>query len=88
MILWKKFSGCMLSAALGDALGASYIHATELRYTDDTAMMIALAEHILENRGAVDPVKLAWKFLEAYEAEPWRGYGPGPPRIFRMIRRG
>jgi len=88
MILWKKFSGCMLSAALGDALGASYIHATELRYTDDTAMMIALAEHMLENRGAVDPVKLAWKFLEAYEAEPWRGYGPGPPRIFRMIRRG
>lgn len=85
----EKFSGCMLSAALGDALGASRGHASgQLRYTDDTAMMIALAEHLVENRGELDPVKLAWRFLEAYEAEPWRGYGPGPPRIFRLIRRG
>ncbi len=90
MSLHNKFSGCMLSAALGDALGASfYVHrAGVLRYTDDTAMMIALAEHIIENRGRVDPKKLAWKFVEAYEREPWRGYGPGPPRIFRLIRRG
>lgn len=84
----QKFSGCMLSAALGDALGAGYGSGAELRYTDDAAMMIALAEHLLENYGEVDPLKLAWKFLEAYEAEPWRGYGPGPPRIFKMIRRG
>jgi poly(ADP-ribose) glycohydrolase ARH3 len=88
MSLEQKFSGCMLSAALGDALGAGYGSGAELRYTDDTAMMIALAEHLLENYGEVDPLKLAWKFLEAYEAEPWRGYGPGPPRIFKMIRRG
>jgi len=86
--LEQKFSGCMLSAALGDALGAGYGSGAELRYTDDAAMMIALAEHLLENYGEVDPLKLAWKFLEAYEAEPWRGYGPGPPRIFKMIRRG
>jgi poly(ADP-ribose) glycohydrolase ARH3 len=88
MSLERKFSGCMLSAALGDALGAGYGSGAELRYTDDAAMMIALAEHLLENYGEVDPLKLAWKFLEAYEAEPWRGYGPGPPRIFKMIRRG
>ncbi len=88
MSLEQKFSGCMLSAALGDALGAGHGSGAELKYTDDTAMMIALAEHLLENHGGVDPLKLAWKFLEAYEAEPWRGYGPGPPRIFRMIRRG
>jgi len=88
MSLEQKFSGCMLSAALGDALGAGYGSGAELRYTDDAAMMIALAEHLLENYGEVDPLKLAWKFLEAYEAEPWRGYGPGPPRIFKMIRRG
>jgi ADP-ribosylglycohydrolase len=62
----------MLSAALGDALGASYGSSAELRYTDDTAMIV-LAEHLLENHGEVDPLKLAWKFLEAYEAEPWRG---------------
>jgi poly(ADP-ribose) glycohydrolase ARH3 len=88
MGLVEKFSGCMLSAALGDALGAGAVAGAELRYTDDTAMMIALAEHLLENCGEVDSVKLAWKFLEAYEVEPWRGYGPGPPRIFKMIRRG
>ncbi len=88
MSLERKFSGCMLSAALGDTLGAGYGSGAELRYTDDAAMMIALAEHLLENYGEVDPLKLAWKFLEAYEAEPWRGYGPGPPRIFKMIRRG
>jgi len=86
----SKFSGCMLSAALGDSLGAiSRIRKIGmLRYTDDTAMMLSLAEHMIENRGSIDPEKLAWKFLETYEREPWRGYGPGPPRIFRMMRRG
>ena len=86
----SKFLGCMLSAALGDALGASFHHPSEraLRYTDDTAMMIALAETILECEGKLDPRRLAWRFVEAYEREPWRGYGPGPPRIFRLIRRG
>jgi len=85
----ERFLGCMLSAALGDALGAS-IHESGgiLRYTDDTAMMIALAEEIVEGGGRIDPEKLAWRFVEAYEREPWRGYGPGPPRIFRLIKRG
>ena len=85
----ERFLGCMLSAALGDALGAS-IHEPGgiLRYTDDTAMMIALAEEIVEGGGRIDPEKLAWRFVEAYEREPWRGYGPGPPRIFRLIKRG
>jgi len=27
-------------------------------------------------------------FIKNYEAEPWRGYGPGPPRIFGMIKSG
>ena len=86
----SKFIGCMLSAALGDALGASFYRPRDgtLCYTDDTAMMIVLAETIIECEGEIDPERLAWKFVEAYEREPWRGYGPGPPRIFRLIKRG
>lgn len=86
----SKFLGCMLSAALGDSLGASFSRRGEevLSYTDDTAMMIALVEAILECGGELDPRSLAWKFVEAYEREPWRGYGPGPPRIFKLIKRG
>ena len=89
MEMLGKFLGCMLSAALGDALGASiYSPRNLLCYTDDTAMMIALAEEIVESGGRLDPEKLAWRFVEAYEREPWRGYGPGPPRIFKLIKRG
>lgn len=89
--LLSKFIGSMLAAALGDSMGAAFYKRSRggmLRYTDDTAMMIALAESIIENKGAIDPIKLAWKFVETYEKEPWRGYGPGPPRIFRLIKRG
>jgi len=89
--LLSKFIGSMLAAALGDSMGATFYKRSRegmLRYTDDTAMMIALAESIIENRGAINPIKLAWKFVETYEKEPWRGYGPGPPRIFRLIKRG
>jgi poly(ADP-ribose) glycohydrolase ARH3 len=31
---------------------------------------------------------MAQTFIKNYEAEPWRGYGPGPPKIFRMIKNG
>lgn len=82
----EKFEGCLLSLALGDAMG-SHRHGTLLRYSDDTAMTLALAEALIE-RGGPDPEHIARKYLEAWEREPWRGYGPGPPRIFRMIRRG
>lgn len=81
-----RFKGCLLAAALGDALGSLRGRgASILRYTDDTSMMLALAESIVE-KGGVDPHHLAQKFAENYWREPWRGYGPGPPRIFKMIR--
>ena len=87
--LLDKFKGSMLASALGDALGASNLRVGKtLRYTDDTAMMIALAEEIIEDKGIIDPSNLLRKFIEAYEREPWRGYGPGPPRIFRLVKRG
>ncbi len=88
--LLDKFAGSILSAALGDALGASFHPGAEdkLRYTDDTVMMTAIAEILIELDGKINPEELAWRFVEKYEEEPWREYGPGPPKIFKLIKRG
>jgi poly(ADP-ribose) glycohydrolase ARH3 len=50
-------------------------------------MTIGVAESLVENKG-FNGEHMAQTFLRNYESEPWRGYGPGPPRIFRMIRSG
>ena len=97
----SKFLGCLLGAALGDALGASFegrrpgpskIQALLegkglLRYTDDTHMMIGVAESLIACRG-FDGQHMAQTFTHNFEREPWRGYGPGPPRVFRLIKSG
>jgi poly(ADP-ribose) glycohydrolase ARH3 len=59
----------------------------QLIYTDDTHMTIGIAESLIESEG-FDGEHMAKTFIKNYEAEPWRGYGPGPPRIFRMIKSG
>jgi poly(ADP-ribose) glycohydrolase ARH3 len=58
-----------------------------LGYTDDTHMMIGMAESLVQQEG-FDGEHMARIFIQNYESEPWRGYGPGPPNIFRMIRAG
>jgi len=98
----KKFLGSLLGAALGDAIGASWEghrmaaeHEIELvasvshplRYTDDTHMTIGMAESLAECGGFNGP-HMAGRFVSNYLQEPWRGYGPGPPRVFKMIRSG
>ena len=50
-------------------------------YTDDTQMMIALAESLIE-RGRVDEEHLARAFLAAYD--PDRGYGGGTRRVIEL----
>jgi len=88
----------MIGSAIGDALGASFegIWRNELkienfhfdgRWTDDTHMMIGVAESLIANKG-FDGEHMAWTFIRNWEKEPWRGYGPGPPRVFRMIKSG
>ncbi|MEM3574219.1 MAG: ADP-ribosylglycohydrolase family protein [Candidatus Bathyarchaeia archaeon] len=101
--LRDRFAGSLLGTALGDALGASGWGRAIARqgaadvdeaqppgilfYTDDTHMAIGVAESLIERRG-LDVDHMAARFAEDYEREPYRGYGPGPPRIFRMIRAG
>lgn len=80
--LKSKFLGSLIGTAVGDSLGAG-----GKRYTDDTAMMIGVAESLIENKG-FNADHMAQTFIRNYDAEPWRGYGPGPPAIFRMVKSG
>ncbi len=101
-VLKSKFIGALVGTAVGDGLGAglegwSTVSEDEirtqaegravLRYTDDTHMMIGVAESLAAHRG-FDGEHMALRFMDNYSREPFRGYGPGPPRIFRMIREG
>ena len=54
-------------------------------YTDDTQMMIALAESLLEC-GGIDPAHLGHAFVAAYD--PLRGYGSGTTQVLELIREG
>lgn len=98
----SKFLGSLVGAALGDAIGAlreGHRMAAEqeigrlaviehpLRYTDDTHMTIGVAESLVENCG-FSGAHMARRFADNYFREPWRGYGPGPPRVFRLLRQG
>jgi len=55
-----------------------------LRYTDDTAMAIGLAESLIRE-GGLDQEKLGRQFMRNFQKEPWRGYASGPPSIFAMV---
>lgn len=97
-----RFRGCLLGLAVGDALGAPFegrpqVPAGEvdewaqsraaLRWTDDTAMTIGVAESLVACEG-FDGAHMAAVLAEAYAAEPWRGYGAGPPQVFAALARG
>jgi poly(ADP-ribose) glycohydrolase ARH3 len=94
-----KYLGGMVGSAVGDAIGELAFRYTnredlciqvdrlkELRYTDDTAMSIGLAESILK-KGHLDQQDLGETFKSNYQKEPWRGYASGPPTIFSMVQR-
>ncbi len=95
----SKFLGGILGSALGDAIGEmafSHPHekqlflnvnrASLLRYTDDTAMAIGLAESIIE-KGLINKRNLGDSFNRNFQREPWRGYASGPPTIFSLVRK-
>ena len=100
--LRSKFLGSLVGTAIGDALGAfsegwGVVHPTQVKfmadnqsvlsYTDDTHMMIGMAESLVIKKG-FDAEHMAHVFVDNYQKEPYRGYGPGPPRIFRLITSG
>ena len=93
-----KCLGGMVGSALGDAIGELAFQyrnkedicirldrLKELRYTDDTAMSIGLAESLVK-KGILDQQDLGETFRYNYEREPWRGYASGPPTIFSMVK--
>jgi poly(ADP-ribose) glycohydrolase ARH3 len=95
-MLRSKFVGSLVGSAVGDALGGSFegswfseakIEGCSGRWTDDTHMMIGVAESLVANKG-FDGSHMAQTFIKNYEQEPWRGYANGPPRVFRWIRSG
>ena len=93
--------GALLGTFVGDALGMPFegaaptvipsdVEMVEARlgrgsYTDDTQMMIALAESLIE-RGRVEEEPLARAFQAAYD--PARGYGRGTRRVLELWRNG
>lgn len=93
--------GALLGTFVGDALGMPFesLPHTEIplvvemvdarrgkgTYTDDTQMMIAVAESLIE-RGEIEEEHLARCFQEAYE--PDRGYGAGTRKVFELWAAG
>lgn len=97
-----RFRGALVGTTVGDGLGAHFegwpsvtsddveaveVESGEWRFTDDTHMTFVLAESLAEHGGLV-PERLAVAFAQAWSAEPGRGYGPGPPQVFRRILGG
>jgi poly(ADP-ribose) glycohydrolase ARH3 len=88
----------MIGSALGDAIGelafqfpreelllSELDRLAEVRYTDDTAMALGLAESIIE-KGTIDEQHLGKTFSDNFEREPWRGYASGPPTVFYHVK--
>jgi len=95
-MLRSKFIGCLVGSAVGDALGSSFegLRASEVKiesfsgcWTDDTHMMICVAESLIAKEG-FNGSHMAQTFIKNYEREPWRGYASGPPLVFKWIKSG
>ncbi len=90
-VLWGQALGDAVGELAGlcprwPALDQRVCRTPRLRWTDDTAMTWVLARHLAQHR-EVDAEALGAAFAAAHDAEPWRGYGPGPVRVFTEGRR-
>lgn len=95
--------GVVLLAACGDALGAPFegmpapdraalgqweTRPDPLLWTDDTALLVVTAEHLLATGGRIDEDGLAHAYAREWQADPERGYGSGPPLVFGDLLAG
>lgn len=103
--LQDRVRGALLGGACGDSLGAPFegrpvvdpaefaMHrfaAGPLVHTDDTAMTLVVARHVIDCEAGgrdrdLDGEDLARALAWEWRAEPWRGYGTGPERVFRAL---
>ena len=94
----SKFLGSMIGSALGDCIGElafRFSNNTDLvnqitnrnviEYTDDTAMALGIAETIVSTNDDWNTQNLGETFHKNFNKEPYRGYGRGPPQIFRTV---
>lgn len=95
--LFGTFVGDALGAPLEGRAGFNILKSGQVRemlagrrgkgvYTDDTQMMIALTEAIVESEGELSPELIVDKFLSNYE--PARGYGWGTHKLMQMWKEG
>jgi poly(ADP-ribose) glycohydrolase ARH3 len=101
--LADRIRSALLGTAIGDAIGRPFegrprvraadldawaVSDAPLTWTDDTAMTLALGEVLADRGPDVDLQQLGDAFRAAYDTEPGRGYGAGPPRVFAAAARG
>jgi poly(ADP-ribose) glycohydrolase ARH3 len=100
----SRVRGSLLLAACADAIGSAFEGHRDLdpetvaaavdqpeaplQWTDDTAQMLVLAEHLGAGRGRIDMDALAAAFSAAWASEPQRGYGPGAAKMLVQIGAG
>jgi len=100
----RRVQGALLLAACGDALGARFEGRAqvdpeavegylgdppaELRWTDDTALTLVLADHLARHRGTIDQDGLAAGFAAEWTGDPGRGYGGGAAKLFSQLNAG
>lgn len=99
-----RVRGAMVLAACGDALGAPFegrerVDAAEIddwtsrsthlmRFTDDTASTLVVADHLTRRRGTVNEDELVSELAREWARDPGRGYGQGAARLYAEIARG
>jgi ADP-ribosylglycohydrolase len=98
----KRAKECLEGLSVGDAIGESlsygYYRCREncdfsalrpgtVRYTDDTAMALAIVE-TLQRLGGIDEEVMAWAFSSRYRHDPDRGYGKMARRVLEEIGAG
>ena len=92
-----RISHCLLGGALGDAWGGPYenqagpvnpVFPSNPILSDDTLLVLATCEAIIERRGVVAPHAIAGRFLQWFQADRLVGLGSSTLKALRDLARG